>query len=306
MNSSQTRRVAVAVVLNLFPGAGYFYLGHIFLGLIAAGLTTGAVCVTPVLTLPISAPLATALGLPEIAIPLIAMSAVLAAMYGLMALHLVRVARKDEMRQAAEAAEKSRNVELLQEREREQKAEENAYEAFRTTLRNSADELHVVIDTPKGTDKKLTWGFRYEEFDVVGVLPPGVVFPYDSGGLYGTHGRDQVDVMVLDDEPHSEGFGARCRLIGVIEGEETNTRGQTSENRRYIAVALESQTYGKLQTLDELDSDVVAQLERFFVVYHAANSSDFKPLHRSGATRAIQLMNEEKERFRFYQTDHSG
>jgi inorganic pyrophosphatase len=49
-----------------------------------------------------------------------------------------------------------------------------------------------------------------------------MTFPYDFGFIPRTKGGDgdPVDVLVLMDEPAFPGVVVKCRLIGIIEGEE--------------------------------------------------------------------------------------
>jgi len=57
-----------------------------------------------------------------------------------------------------------------------------------------------------------------------------MVFPYDFGFVPSTvaDDGDPVDVLVLMDEPAFPGCLVKCRLIGVIEGEQGNGRRQNA------------------------------------------------------------------------------
>ena len=77
-------------------------------------------------------------------------------------------------------------------------------------------ELHVVIDTPKGSRNKYSWDEKRELFELSGVLPAGAVFPFDFGFIPNTRGEDgdALDVMVLMDEPAFTGCLVASRLLG--------------------------------------------------------------------------------------------
>jgi len=60
--------------------------------------------------------------------------------------------------------------------------------------------------------------------------PPEWFFPYDFGFVPSTvaDDGDPVDVLVLMDEPAFPGCLVKCRLIGVIEGEQEMERRRSA------------------------------------------------------------------------------
>src|SRR3989440_1956062 len=105
-------------------------------------------------------------------------------------------------------------------------------------------DLNVVVETPRGSRNK----FKFEEdsglFVLGGALGVGLSFPFDFGFVPSTEGEDgdPLDVLVLMDEPAFCGCLVRCRLIGVIEAEQTE-KGKTERNDRLIAVASKSRNH---------------------------------------------------------------
>src|SRR5215211_5913119 len=83
--------------------------------------------------------------------------------------------------------------------------------------------VNVVIETPQGRRSKFTYNEKLKIFELSKVLPAGMVFPYDFGFVPNTEGEDgdPLDVLVLMDEPVFTGCLVQARLIGVIEGEQT-------------------------------------------------------------------------------------
>ena len=159
---------------------------------------------------------------------------------------------------------------------------------------SASGDLHVVIDTPKGSRNKFAWDEELELFELGGVLPAGAVFPYDFGFIPNTRGEDgdAIDVLVLMDEPAFTGCLVMSRLLGVIEAEQTETDGKVERNDRLIAVAAKSRTHGHVTSLDQINEALVNEIEHFFVSYNAAKGKRFKPLSRSGPDRAKQLVQE--------------
>src|SRR4029079_9950460 len=124
-----------------------------------------------------------------------------------------------------------------------------------------------------------------------GVLPAGAVFPYDFGFIPKTRGGDgdPLDVLVLMDEPAFTGCLVACRLLGVIEAEQTE-KGKTERNDRLIAVAANSRTHGHLRSLGDLNEKLLDEIEHFFISYNAAKAKTLKPLGRFGPERAAKLV----------------
>ena len=97
--------------------------------------------------------------------------------------------------------------------------------------------IQVIIETPKGSRNNFAFDGEQNIFTVKAVLPAGMSFPYDFGFLPRTLAPDgdPIDVLLLMDEPAFPGIAVRARLIGIIEGEQTD--GKKIRNDRLIAVA---------------------------------------------------------------------
>src|SRR5271166_3514779 len=82
--------------------------------------------------------------------------------------------------------------------------------------------IRVVIETPKGSRNKYAFDLEQRVFELKTVLPAGMVFPYDFGFVPSTRADDgdPVDVLVLMDEPAFPDCLLKCRVIGVIQGEQ--------------------------------------------------------------------------------------
>jgi inorganic pyrophosphatase len=151
--------------------------------------------------------------------------------------------------------------------------------------------LNVIIDTPKGSQNKFSWDRKLQLFELSGVLPAGAVFPYDFGFIPNTRGEDgdELDVLVLMDEPAFTGCLVRARLLGVIEAEQTE-KGKRNRNDRLIAVACNTRTDSDLTSLSDMNPQLLDEIEHFFVSYNEAKGKKFKPLGRYGPERARRLV----------------
>jgi inorganic pyrophosphatase len=78
--------------------------------------------------------------------------------------------------------------------------------------------------------------------------------------------------------------------VGVIEAEQTERDGETTENPRLIAVATDCQLFSEVETLEDLPTSVLEQIEHFFISYNEQAGKEFRPTGRAGPKRAKKLM----------------
>ncbi len=159
--------------------------------------------------------------------------------------------------------------------------------------------LQVVIETPKGSRNKYKYEPSLGVFTLHKLLPRGMVFPFDFGFVPATQGEDgdPLDVLVLMDEPAFPGCVVPCRLVGVIEAEQTED-GKTERNDRLIAVAEASREHTDVRTLKDLSEYLLAEIEHFFGSYNDMAGKRFKVLGRHGPNRATKLVREGARSFR--------
>jgi inorganic pyrophosphatase len=156
---------------------------------------------------------------------------------------------------------------------------------------DDADIINAVIETPMESRNK----FKYDEelgfFALSGVLPQGMMFPHAFGFVPRTRASDgdPEDVLVVMDEPTFTGCVVPSRLLGVIEAEQTED-GKTVRNDRLIAVAARSRDYSDVQTLDDLNNNMLKEIEQFFVNYNREKGKKFKVLARKGPQQAFKLL----------------
>jgi len=158
-------------------------------------------------------------------------------------------------------------------------------------------DLHVIVDTPKGNRNKFKFEEKLNLFSLGGVLPSGAVFPFDFGFIPSTRGEDgdALDVLILMEEPAFVGCLVRCRLLGVIEAEQTE-KGQTFRNDRLIAVAAKSHVHKDVGKLGDVSDQLLEEIEHFFESYNKARGKLFKPLRRSGPDAARKLVEQATEK----------
>jgi len=150
---------------------------------------------------------------------------------------------------------------------------------------------NVIIETPKDSRNKYVYDHQCGLFRLKKVMPLGNVFPFDFGFLPSTlaDDGDPIDVLVFMDTPAFPGCLVPSRLVGVIEGQQTE-EGKKLRNDRLIAVATDSHNHRDIATLKDLDESIVTEIEHFFVAYHDLAGTPFKPIGRRGPKHARRLV----------------
>jgi inorganic pyrophosphatase len=143
--------------------------------------------------------------------------------------------------------------------------------------------IGVILETPKGSRNKYAFNPDEKVFELKRVLPAGMAFPWDFGFVPSTLAEDgdPLDVLVLMDEPAFPGCVVRCRLIGVIEGEQVDGT-KTDRNDRVVAVDIENHQWAHVQHVDDLGKQFIRELEEFFVNFHKLQGKEYEVLDVRG------------------------
>jgi inorganic pyrophosphatase len=151
--------------------------------------------------------------------------------------------------------------------------------------------LNVVIETKKQCRNKYGFDENLRAFRLKKILPFGMVFPYDFGFIPGTRGEDgdPLDVMVLMDNPVFAGCVVRARLIGVIQGEQTEGE-VTDRNDRFVAIEPTCREFKDATNIQDLDKQLIKEVEQFFVQYNKLESRKYRLLGCLGADAARKMV----------------
>src|SRR5712675_9060 len=124
----------------------------------------------------------------------------------------------------------------------------------------------AIIETPKGCRNKFDYDPDSGLFILGGLLPEGMMFPFDFGFIPSTLGEDgdPLDVLVLMDAPAHVGCLMEIRIIGIIMAQQTED-GKTESNDRLLGVAVHSYDHGDLDSINDVNNTLLDQLEQFFI-----------------------------------------
>jgi inorganic pyrophosphatase len=156
---------------------------------------------------------------------------------------------------------------------------------------NDKKTIQAIIETPKGSRNKYAFDQKLRVYELMKVLPAGMSFPYDFGFVPSTLGGDgdPLDVLVLMDEPAFPGCVLKCRLIGIIEGQQSGKK-KTERNDRIVAIEQDNHSYASVKHVDDMGREFARELEDFFVNYHRLIGKKYQILGLRGPGAALRCI----------------
>src|SRR5260370_244216 len=150
----------------------------------------------------------------------------------------------------------------------------------------------AIRETPKGVRNKFDYDPDSGLFMLGGLLPEGMMFPFDFGFIPSTLGEDgdPLDILVLMDAPAHVGCLIEVRIIGVIKAEQTEG-GRTESNDRLLGVAVHSYDHEDLESIKDVSKTLLDQLEEFFISYNKQRGKKFKVTGTGGPKKAMEFLN---------------
>lgn len=149
----------------------------------------------------------------------------------------------------------------------------------------------AIIETPKGCRNKFDYDADSGLFMLGGLLPEGMMFPFDFGFIPSTLGEDgdPLDVLVLMDAPAHVGCLIDVRIIGIIQAEQADG-GKTESNDRLLGVAIHSYDHQDLQSIADINKTLLDQLEAFFISYNKQRGKKFRVTGTGGPKKAMRFL----------------
>lgn len=169
------------------------------------------------------------------------------------------------------------------------------------------DDVHVVVETPRGSRAKLDYDPKLEAFTLRKSLLTGLTYPHDWGFVPSTRADDgdPMDVMVVHDATTFPGLVLTCRIIGVLQIEQKN-KGKSERNDRLFAVPRSSHSELGIRDVRDLSKPIQQELEKFFKATDELEDKKLEILGWKGPKAALQSIREAAKTFGQAGDDGSG
>jgi inorganic pyrophosphatase len=169
----------------------------------------------------------------------------------------------------------------------------------RLPVRTKNGDVHVVVETPRGSAAKLEFDPDLQVFTLSKALILGLSYPYDWGFIPSTEGEDgdPVDVLVLHDAATAPGLVLKCKIIGVLEVLQSEKGKKPLRNDRLIAVPRDSHREQTDKDARDLPKPVRKEIEKFFVATDELEDKDLKFLGWKGPKVGEHLIDRAARQF---------
>src|SRR5215831_18653836 len=159
--------------------------------------------------------------------------------------------------------------------------------------RSKHGDVHVVVETPRGSAAKLEFDPDLKVFTLSKALILGLTYPYDWGFVPSTKGEDgdPLDVLVIHDAATSPGLVLKCKIIGVLEVLQSEKGKKGIRNDRLIAVPRDSHREKPEKDARDLSKQVRTEIEKFFVATDELEDKELKFLGWKGPKTGEKLVN---------------
>ena len=134
--------------------------------------------------------------------------------------------------------------------------------------------INVIVEIPKGSSHKIEWNRELAVMQLDRVEPAIFAKPTNYGFIPQTldEDGDELDVLIVTDEPLPTGIFLEAKIIGVMMFEDD---GEV-DDKIVVVPADDRHTGNAINSLDDLPKQVINQVEHHFTHY--------KDLKKPGST----------------------
>lgn len=138
-------------------------------------------------------------------------------------------------------------------------------------------EVNTVVEIPKGSTLKVEWDRQRAVFMLDRVEPAIFAKPVNYGFIPGTldEDGDELDTLVVTDEPIPTGVWLKARIIGVLNFEDDGE----ADHKVVVVPADDRQSGDRINSLADLGQRWQQQIEHHF--------SHYKDLKSPGTTKVL-------------------
>jgi inorganic pyrophosphatase len=152
--------------------------------------------------------------------------------------------------------------------------------------------VRVVVEIPKGSRNKYEYDPGSGRMMLNRVLSSAVHYPADYGFAEDTLAEDgdEVDVLVLIEEPTFPGCLVEAKPIGYLE-----MHDEKGGDNKVLAVPLNDPRWGNIKDLYELPPSLLDEIENFFLTYKRLESKEVRSDGWYNARKAFDYLRESKK-----------
>ena len=134
--------------------------------------------------------------------------------------------------------------------------------------------INVVVEIPTGSSHKIEWNRDLAVFQLDRVEPAIFAKPTNYGFIPQTldEDGDELDALIITDEPLTTGVFLEAKVIGVMQFEDDSE----VDDKVIVVPADDRNTGNTINSLEDLPKQLIAQIEHHFTHY--------KDLKKPGST----------------------
>lgn len=127
-------------------------------------------------------------------------------------------------------------------------------------------EVNAVVEIPKGSKNKYEYQPEWEAFFLDRVLPGPLQFPTAYGFIPQTVAPDgdEIDVLIVQDEPVEAGIVLKVRPIGMFS---MHWRDSERSDDKIVAFSANDPLYDGRDSTDSLPTHFLKEIDYFFRSY---------------------------------------
>jgi len=162
---------------------------------------------------------------------------------------------------------------------------------FNLPLLTEDGDVHVVVETPRGSRGKFAYDPELKAFALRKSLLTGLTYPHDWGFMPSTRADDgdPLDAMVIHDGATFPGVVLICRVIGILQIEQ-KIKNKSERNDRLFAVPLRSHSEKALKDVRDLTKPIQEELEKFFIATEELEEKKLRIIGWGGPQTALRAI----------------
>ncbi len=149
------------------------------------------------------------------------------------------------------------------------------------------DVVNVVVEVPKGSRNKYEFDHESGRIKLNRVLMSSVHYPADYGYIPGTKAEDgdEVDILVLIDEPTFSGCLMEAKPIGILMMED-----EKGPDNKVLGVPTGDPLWNYAENISDIPQHLLLEVEEFFLTYKRLESKEVVTFGWKNAQKAREYL----------------